>query len=82
MVNKVIILGNLGKDPEVKSLEGGQKVAKFSVATSETYKNKAGEKVTDTEWHNVTVWGRLAEIVEKYLKKFIHKKILTKYELG
>jgi len=68
-VNKVILLGNLGKDPEVRHLESGRAVANFSIATSETYKNKQGEKVTNTEWHNVVLWTPLAEIAEKYLKK-------------
>lgn len=68
-VNKVILLGNLGKEPEVRHLENGRAVANFSIATSETYKNKQGEKVTNTEWHNVVLWTPLAEIAEKYLNK-------------
>ena len=68
-VNKVILLGNLGRDPEVRHLDNGRAVANFSIATSETYKNKQGEKVTNTEWHNVVLWTPLAEIAEKYLKK-------------
>lgn len=68
-VNKVILVGNLGKDPEVRHLENGRAVANFSIATSETYKNKQGEKVTNTEWHNVVLWTPLAEIAEKYLNK-------------
>lgn len=68
-VNKVILLGNLGRDPEVRHLENGRAVANFSIATSESYKNKQGEKVTNTEWHNVVLWTPLAEIAEKYLKK-------------
>lgn len=67
--NKVQLIGNLGQNPEVKELNGGKKVAKFSLATNETYKNKAGEKVTDTQWHNLVAWGKTAEIIEKYLKK-------------
>ena len=67
-VNKVILVGNLGKDPEVRHLENGIKVARFTVATSETY-TKDGQKVTNTEWHNIVVWRNLAEITEKYLKK-------------
>ena len=67
--NKVQLIGNLGQNPEVKELGGGKKLAKFSLATNETYRNKAGEKVTDTQWHNLTVWGKTADIVEKYLKK-------------
>lgn len=68
-VNKVILIGNLGKDPEVRHLENGKAVVNFSIATSESYKNKAGERVTNTEWHNVVLWTPLAEIAEKYLKK-------------
>mgnify|MGYP000128462223 FL=1 len=68
-VNKAILLGNLGKDPELRKLDDGRAVANFSIATSETYKNKAGEKVTNTEWHNVVLWSPLAEIAENYLKK-------------
>ena len=68
-VNKAILLGNLGKDPEIRRLDDGRAVANFSIATSETYKNKAGERVTNTEWHNVVLWSPLAEIAENYLKK-------------
>ena len=68
-VNKAILLGNLGKDPEIRRLDDGRAVANFSIATSESYKNKAGEKVTNTEWHNIVLWSRLAEIAENYLKK-------------
>ena len=68
-VNKAILLGNLGKDPEVRRLDDGRAVANFSIATSETYKNKVGERVTNTEWHNVVLWSPLAEIAESYLKK-------------
>lgn len=67
--NKVQLIGNLGQNPEVKELNGGKKVAKFSLATNETYRNKAGEKITDTQWHNLVAWGKTAEIIEKYLKK-------------
>lgn len=67
--NKVQLIGNLGKDPEVINLEGGSKLAKFSLATNESYKNAKGEKVTDTQWHNVVAWGKTAEIAENYLKK-------------
>lgn len=80
-VNKVILVGNLGADPEVKHLESGAVVANFSIATSESYKNKAGEKVENTEWHNIVLWRGLAEIAEKYLKKgssvYIEGKITT-----
>jgi single-strand DNA-binding protein len=69
-INKVILVGNLGKDPEVRYLEGGTAVANFPVATSETYKDRnSGERKTNTEWHNIVVWRGLAEIAEKYLKK-------------
>ena len=68
-VNKVILLGNLGRDPEVRHLENGRAVANFSIATSETYKDRNGERQTKTEWHNVVLWTPLAEIAEKYLKK-------------
>jgi single-strand DNA-binding protein len=68
-VNKVILVGNVGKDPDVRHLEGGTSVASFPLATSETYKNKSGEKVTTTEWHNIVVWRGLAEVAEKYVKK-------------
>jgi single-strand DNA-binding protein len=67
--NKVQLIGNLGQNPEVKELTGGKKVAKFSLATNETYYNKAGEKITDTQWHNLVAWGKTAEIIEKYVKK-------------
>ncbi len=68
-INKVILVGNLGKDPEVRTLENGAKVANFTLATSETYKNKDGQKVTQTEWHNIVLWRGLAEVAEKYLRK-------------
>ncbi|PCI93926.1 MAG: single-stranded DNA-binding protein [Flavobacteriales bacterium] len=69
-INKVILVGNLGKDPEVRYLEGGTAVANFPIATSESYKDKnSGEKKTNTEWHNIVLWRGLAEIAEKYLKK-------------
>ncbi|HOK60916.1 MAG: single-stranded DNA-binding protein [Tenuifilum sp.] len=67
-VNKVILVGNVGKDPEVRHLEGGATVARFSLATNETYTDKSGKKVTQTEWHNIVVWRGLAEIAEKYVK--------------
>ena len=68
-VNRVILVGHLGKDPEVKHFDKGASVAKFSLATSESYKDKAGNKVDQTEWHNIEVWGELAKIAEQYLKK-------------
>ena len=67
--NKCFLNGHLGKDPEVKHLEGGTTVAKFTLATSERYKNKAGEQVENTEWHNIICWRQLAELAEKYLTK-------------
>ena len=67
--NKVQLIGNLGNDPEVKTLESGKKMAKFSVATSETYRNSKGEKVKETQWHKLVAWGKLAEIIEKYVGK-------------
>lgn len=67
--NKVQLIGNLGKDPEIKEIDGGRKVAKFSLATSESFKNEAGEKITETSWHNIVAWNGLATIAEKYLSK-------------
>lgn len=67
--NKVQLIGNLGNDPEIIALDSGKKLAKFSIATNETYKNAQGEKVTDTQWHNVVAWGKLAEITENHLSK-------------
>ncbi|MBL0053243.1 MAG: single-stranded DNA-binding protein [Bacteroidetes bacterium] len=67
--NSVRLIGNLGQDPEIKNLEGDKKLAKFSIATKEIYKNDAGEKVTETQWHNLSAWGNTATIAEKYLKK-------------
>ena len=67
--NKVQLIGNLGNAPEVKNTESGKKLARFSVATNETYRNAKGEKVTETQWHNLIAWGKIAEIAEKYLTK-------------
>lgn len=67
--NKVQLIGNLGQDPEVKLIGEDKKVAHLSVATNENYKNAKGEKVTETQWHNVVAWGKLADIAEKYLVK-------------
>ena len=67
--NKVQLIGNLGNAPEVRTLEGGKKMARFSVATHENYRNAQGEKVKETQWHNLVAWGKLAEIAEKYLGK-------------
>lgn len=81
-VNKVILLGNLGKDPEVRYLDNGVAVANISLATTENYKNKQGERVSQTEWHNVVFWRGLAEVAEKYLKKgdsiYLEGKIRTR----
>jgi single-strand DNA-binding protein len=68
-VNRVILIGNLGKDPEIRHLENGRARATFTLATNEIYKNKEGEKVTHTDWHNIVLWTPLAEIAEKYLTK-------------
>ena len=80
-VNKVILIGNLGKDPEVRYLDNGVAVANMSIATTENYKNKEGDRVSQTEWHDVVLWRGLAEIAEKYLKKgssvYIEGKIRT-----
>ena len=67
--NKVQLIGKLGGDPEVKELEGGKKLAKFTVATNESYKNAKGEKVTETQWHYLIAWGKTAGIAEKFLHK-------------
>lgn len=81
-VNRVILIGNLGKDPEIRSLEGGVKVANFSLATTESYKGKNGERVDQTEWHNIVLWRGLAEVAENYLKKgnsiYVEGKIRTR----
>lgn len=68
-VNKVILIGRLGKDPEIRHLDSGTAVASFSLATTESYRNKEGQRVDQTEWHNIVLWRGLAEIAEKYLKK-------------
>ena len=67
--NKVQLIGNLGNNPEIKTLDGGKKMARFSIATNESYRNAKGEKVTETQWHNLVAWGKVAEIAEKYLNK-------------
>lgn len=67
--NKVQLIGNLGNDPEIINLESGKTLAKFSVATNESYKNTQGEKITDTQWHNIVAWGKTAQIIEKYVTK-------------
>ncbi len=82
-VNKVILIGNLGKDPEVRRLENGAVVASFSIATSETYTDKkTGEKRDNTDWHNIVVWRGLAEVTEKFIKKgmkvYVEGKLKTR----
>lgn len=67
--NRVQLIGNLGKDPEVKAIDNGNKMARMTIATNETYQNAKGEKVTETQWHNVVAWGKTAELVEKLLAK-------------
>ena len=67
--NKVQLIGHVGNAPEIVTLESGRKLAKFSIATNETYKNNKGEKITDTQWHNVVAWGKTAELVENYVPK-------------
>jgi single-strand DNA-binding protein len=67
--NKVQLIGHLGKAPEVKNTESGKKMARFSVATNENYQNAEGEKITETTWHNIVAWEKVADIVEKYLNK-------------
>jgi single-strand DNA-binding protein len=67
--NKVQLIGNLGDKPEVKNTENGKKLVTFRVATNETYRNTKGERVTETQWHRVIAWGKVAEIAEKYLDK-------------
>lgn len=85
-VNKVIIIGNVGNDPEIRQLDGGKSVASFSIATSEQWKDKnTGEKREDTQWHNISAFGRLAEIIGQYVKKgskiYVEGKLKTdKYE--
>ena len=67
--NKVQLIGNLGGKPEVKTLESGKKMATFNLATNESYRNASGDKVTETQWHRLVAWGKVAEIAEKYLDK-------------
>ena len=81
-VNKVILVGNLGKDPEVRHLEGGVSVAHFTLATNEYYKDKQGNRVERTEWHNISAWRGLADMADKFLKKgqqvYIEGKLRTR----
>jgi single-strand DNA-binding protein len=81
-VNKVILVGNVGKDPEVKHLDSNASVANFTLATSDHYTNKSGEKVTTTEWHNIVCWSGLATLAENYIRKgsqiYVDGKIRTR----
>jgi len=81
-LNKAMLIGRLGKDPEVRNLEGGSTKAAFPIATTEVYKDKSGQRVENTHWHNIVCWRGLAEIAEKYLKKganiYVEGKIVTR----
>jgi single-strand DNA-binding protein len=81
-INKVILVGNLGNDPEMKYTTGGQAVARFNIATSESWTDKSGQKQERTEWHKIVVWGKLAEICGKHLSKgrqaYIEGKLQTR----
>ena len=82
-LNKVTLIGNLGKDPDINVLEGNISVAKFQLATTESYRNKFGELIIDTEWHNIVLWRGLAELAQKYLHKgshlYIEGKLKTRH---
>lgn len=67
--NSVQLIGHVGNEPEIVNLESGKKLAKFSIATNESYKNSKGEKITDTQWHNIVAWGKTAELIENYVPK-------------
>jgi single-strand DNA-binding protein len=69
LTNRVQLIGNLGTNPEVKTMDAGTKMARFRMATNESYRNNKGEKITETQWHTVIAWGKIAEIAEKYLVK-------------
>ncbi len=69
MRNKVLLIGNLGQDPEIKTLESGKKVARFTLATNESFKNSEGQKVEETTWHNIVAWNGLADTASRFLKK-------------
>lgn len=81
-LNKAMIIGNLGKDPEIRATPSGQSMATFSLATNEKFKNKNGEQEERTEWHNVVLWGKLADIAEQYFTKgksvYIEGRIQTR----
>lgn len=68
-INKVILIGNVGKDPDIQTFESGRKKASFSLATSEKFRDKAGSEQTITDWHNIVVWGPQADVVEKYIRR-------------
>lgn len=80
--NKVQLIGNLGQDPEIKTFDGDKKLAKFSIATNEIYTNNKGEKVKETQWHNIIAWGKTAGVAEKILRKgvevLIEGKLITR----
>lgn len=82
-VNKVMLIGNLGKDPDIQYLEGNIPVSKFPLATTETYKDKNGKLISQTEWHNIVLWRGLAELAQKYLHKsslvYIEGRLKTRY---
>lgn len=82
MLNKVMLIGNVGKDPEVRHLEGGASVATLTLATNERYKDRSGETVDKTEWHNVVLWRNLADLAERYIRKgtqiYVEGKIRTR----
>ena len=69
MRNKVQLIGHVGQEPEIKTFDGGKKVVNFTLATNEVYKNEKGEKVEQTEWHKISAWGKVADIIEKYVTK-------------
>jgi len=81
-VNKAILIGNVGKDPEIRYLEGGTAVANFSLATTEFYKSRDGESTSSTEWHNIVAWRQLAELADKYIRKgrqiYVEGRITTR----
>lgn len=80
-VNKAILLGHVGKEPDTRSTQGGTSVSNFTLATSESFKNNQGQKVDETEWHNITTWGKLADLVGQYVNKgdlvYVEGKIKT-----
>lgn len=82
-VNRVVLIGNLGKDPDIQYLEGNIPVSKFPLATTETYKDKTGKLISQTEWHNIVLWRGLAELAQKYLHKsslvYIEGRLKTRY---